>query len=341
MAKVGFLGATCFGHDLLATVSPTVATINFGHFRRWGRGGGRVADGRRVGRWGPKRWKSVGARGPEGWGQKGWGPPRVGASNGGGPKGAGPKISRFFFLLPGRHWKAGVPMGGAPKGGASKGGGAHNFALLLPSSLWGSSRGILVWCFGRSGPQMCLLNPGGLWGFHTTWQARELQTCTFQDPGAPNTTKIPRKDPKRRRKRAKSAKLGSPPFRASHPFGAPTFCAPKIQHPKIGRSWKKNWPKSKLTEVDRALECMATPAWMADKRMDWGTGKQTEKSEKKRKREEETEQTPFVRLRPINQFRLRPIFGSWIKKESIWTSSKSDYTKCKHTRVDYKLDSDF
>ena len=33
-------------------------------------------------------------------------------------------------------------------------------------------------------------------GFHTT--TRELQTCTFQGPGASNTTKIPRKDPQER-----------------------------------------------------------------------------------------------------------------------------------------------
>ena len=33
-------------------------------------------------------------------------------------------------------------------------------------------------------------------GFHTT--ARELQTCTFEGPGASNTTKIPREDPQRK-----------------------------------------------------------------------------------------------------------------------------------------------
>ena len=38
----------------------------------------------------------------------------------------------------------------------------------------------------------------GPWGFHTT--ARELQTCTFEDPGASNTTKIPREDPQREKK---------------------------------------------------------------------------------------------------------------------------------------------
>ena len=52
---------------------------------------------------------------------------------------------------------------------------------------------------------------------------------------------------------------GPPPFGAStlrglHPSGPPPFgahpCGPKIQHSKIGRS--RNWPKSKLAEVDRA-----------------------------------------------------------------------------------------
>ena len=136
--------------------------------------------------------------------------------------------------------------------------------------------------FGLSG---CRVNPGGPTrpgrrGSHTT--ARELQTCTFHGPGASNTTKIPRKDPKRekeerklwREKGEKSAKfwaphpsglhpsgstLRGPPFGAPlflglglhprylHPLGAP-LCGPKIQHPKIGRS--RNWPKSKLAEVE-------------------------------------------------------------------------------------------
>ena len=65
-------------------------------------------------------------------------------------------------------------------------------------------------------------------GLHTT--ARELLTCTFQGPGASNTTKIPRKDLPRRGKKErkllwwewekKCEILGSPPFGAA-PFGAP------------------------------------------------------------------------------------------------------------------------
>ena len=47
-------------------------------------------------------------------------------------------------------------------------------------------------------PQEGVEGPPGL---HTT--ARELQTCTFQGPGASNTTKIPQKDPKKREERKK------------------------------------------------------------------------------------------------------------------------------------------
>ena len=113
--------------------------------------------------------------------------------------------------------------------------------------------------------------------------ARELQTCTFQGPGASNTTKIPRKDPRERRKKEncggrrekKARNFGPPTLRGSTlrgstlrgstlrgptfsrfgpppsgppSFGGPTLCGPKIQHLKIGRS--RNWPKSKMAEVE-------------------------------------------------------------------------------------------
>ena len=111
-------------------------------------------------------------------------------------------------------------------------------------------------------------------GFHTT--ARELHTCTFQGPNDSNTTKIPRKDQERERRKkivaeegkkarnfGPSTLLGSTlrgpifsRFRASTlwalpPFEGPTLCRPKIQHPKIGRS--RNWPKSKLAELEQKL----------------------------------------------------------------------------------------
>ena len=132
-----------------------------------------------------------------------------------------------------------------------------------------------------------------------------LQTCTLQGPGASNTTKIPRKDPQERERKKKIVAgegkkkreilglptlrgfypLGPPPFGAStlrglHPSGPPLFLGLGLHlsgpHPsgpytlwsqnstsKNGRSrnWpksklaeleKKSWPKSKLAEVDRA-----------------------------------------------------------------------------------------
>ena len=67
-------------------------------------------------------------------------------------------------------------------------------------------------------------------GLHTT--TRELQMCTFQGPGASNTIKIPRKDPKREKKERKLWRerekkreiLGflAPPFWAPH-FWPPLF----------------------------------------------------------------------------------------------------------------------
>ena len=138
--------------------------------------------------------------------------------------------------------------------------------------------------FGLSGCRVKPRRPHqtGPPGLHTT--TRELQTCTFERPGASNTTKIPRKDPKREKEdrklwreegKKKREILGPPPFgpppfgpptlRGSTlrgptfsrfgsppsgppPLGSPTLCGPKIQHLKIGRS--RNWPKSILAEVE-------------------------------------------------------------------------------------------
>ena len=84
---------------------------------------------------------------------------------------------------------------------------------------------------GSSG---CRVKPrSGPPGFHTT--TRELQTCTFQGPGASNTTKIPRKDPEKRGERKKivtekkSAKFWAP--RAPDPSGPPPFWTPPFWAP--------------------------------------------------------------------------------------------------------------
>ena len=75
----------------------------------------------------------------------------------------------------------------------------------------------------------------GRWGF----TARELQSRTFQGPGASkNTTKNPREDPQRKTRRAKMERereKKSTKFWASHPlgptFGAPPFGAPTLPTP--------------------------------------------------------------------------------------------------------------
>ena len=74
-----------------------------------------------------------------------------------------------------------------------------------------------IYTFGLSG---CRGPPG----LHTT--TRELQTCTFQGPGASNTTKIPRKDPKKREERKKIVVVEGKKARNFGPFRAPPFRAP-------------------------------------------------------------------------------------------------------------------
>ena len=74
--------------------------------------------------------------------------------------------------------------------------------------------------FGLSG---CRVNPGGptrpgRWGSHTT--TRELQTCTFERTGASNTTRIPRKRPKERKK---NKKLWREREKKARNFGPPPF----------------------------------------------------------------------------------------------------------------------
>ena len=70
-------------------------------------------------------------------------------------------------------------------------------------------------------------------GLHAT--ARELLTCTFQGPGASNTTKIPRKDLQERKGRKKIvAREGkkSATFWALHPSGPPLLhelCLPTTE----------------------------------------------------------------------------------------------------------------
>ena len=96
-------------------------------------------------------------------------------------------------------------------------------------------------------------------GLHTT--ARELQTRTFERPGASNTTKIPRADTPEREERMKfpvgeSKKKreisGPPPFgphpSGPQPFGPPPFGAPLFRGSgpptPPGPHQKQNWPNA-------------------------------------------------------------------------------------------------
>ena len=86
---------------------------------------------------------------------------------------------------------------------------------------------------------VCPTRPGRR-GSHTT--TRELQTRTFERPGASNTTKIPREDPERGKKRTnlvagewkkKARNFGPPPFWVP-PFGPPPFGPPPFGPPPFG-----------------------------------------------------------------------------------------------------------
>ena len=90
----------------------------------------------------------------------------------------------------------------------------------------------------------------------------------FRAPVLPTPPKFHESTPREKKKKENCGNFGppfgAPPFWAppfwAPPFVAPpcertTLCRPKIQHPKIGRNRigrSRNWPKSKLAEVDRA-----------------------------------------------------------------------------------------
>ena len=63
-----------------------------------------------------------------------------------------------------------------------------------------------------------------------TRQPERAQTCTFEGPGASNTTKIPREDPQRGRKRTK---MGAGEGKTSAKFWAPTLWAPALWAPTL------------------------------------------------------------------------------------------------------------
>ena len=108
-------------------------------------------------------------------------------------------------------------------------------------------------------------------GLHMT--TRELQTRTFERPGASNTTKIPREDPQRGKKRMKfpvgegkkRAKFwaphpsrstfsgfGPPPLRAPTPSGPHPFGAPPLRAPTPSGPQKLGIPPRKLAKCGLA-----------------------------------------------------------------------------------------
>ena len=148
----------------------------------------------------------------------------------GGPKGGGPQISRFFFPLSRRKIRSFLPSLGV-------------FSLNFGG------------VFEDWDPQMCTFGLSGTRpgrrGSHTT--ARELQTCTFERPGASNTTKIPRKGPTREgeknkncggRRKKKRKILG--PHRSGPTLRGPTPSGPLGLAPH-----KKKFKKNKQSKITK------------------------------------------------------------------------------------------
>ena len=115
-----------------------------------------------------------------------------------------PKISLFFFPSPAAKIRSFLPSLGVF---------SLNFGGVLEDQ----------------DPQMCTRGRRGF-----TRQTRELQTRTFERPGASNTTKFPLENPQREERMKfpvgegkKARNFGPPPFgptlRAPHPFGPPLF----------------------------------------------------------------------------------------------------------------------
>ena len=172
-----------------------------------------------------------------------------------------------------REWEGGArwgaqtqKKGGGKKGGARRVGGPKFRVFFFPSpapifilffSLRVSSRvffplsGFLLvdfwWCFGRSGPQMCLFSPLGCpvkpRRPAVPQDSLKAKTSTFEVPTDQNTTKIPREDPQRGRK---NENCGGKEKREI--LGGPTEGGPKrggsvgqnrAGHQKSARPWPK------------------------------------------------------------------------------------------------------
>ena len=83
-------------------------------------------------------------------------------------------------------------------------------------------------------------------GLHTT--TRELQTCTFEGPGASNTTKIAREDPQRETKRTIMG-AGEEKILGDPHFGALPFEAPSLQGPTFFRVGAPPFKAHRLAKI--------------------------------------------------------------------------------------------
>ena len=120
----------------------------------------------------------------------------------------------------------------------------HSFCLSLE---------VFSWNFGvlKRGDPRLPTRLRGRRGF--TRQPQELQTFTFDSPGASNTTKIPQEDTQRKTKRAemeaergeKNAKFG-----ALHPSGPTSFRAPLLfAHTQQKKDWQNTMAQIGLAKV--------------------------------------------------------------------------------------------
>ena len=174
---------------------------------------------------GPEGW------GPEGWGPEGWEGRRVGV----------PKFRAFFFRVPPPVSLFSLSLcvfswffGGVWKRRALKCARLEFFLGLLyeaPAAPKNPSP------FNPSLPPSPTSTPN-LLPAGVSHNSPRAQTWTIEGPGASNTTKIPRKDPKEREKRikncggrVKNARNFGPPTLGAPPFWAPPFFAPPFGPP--------------------------------------------------------------------------------------------------------------
>ena len=167
---------------------------------------------------------------------------------------------------------------------------------LLFSSLTAASVGLMT--------KRAHLEFSGFDAARVSHDSPRAQTCTFEGPGASNTTKIPREDPQRGKKRmnfaageGKKARnfgpppfgpplflglvlhpSGPPPFGSPHfgapPFGAPPFGAPPFGAPPFGPH--SLGPKIQHPEIGRSRNWPKSKLAELEKKKSWPKSKLAE-----------------------------------------------------------------